>query len=64
MLLLGGPETGFTRQPEIYVIRVSNAISPGTADYLKKGIQQAAEDQAALVIVELDTPGGTGRVHA
>jgi membrane-bound serine protease (ClpP class) len=58
MLLLGAPGTGFTRQPEIYVIRVSNAISPGTADYLKKGIQQAAEDQVALVIVELDTPGG------
>ena len=58
MLLPGGPETGFTRQPEIYVIRVSNSINPGTADYLQKGIQQAAEDQAALVIVELDTPGG------
>lgn len=57
-LLLCGPETGFTRQPEVYVIRVSNAISPGTADYIKKGIQQAAEDQAALIIVELDTPGG------
>lgn len=58
MLLLGGPDTGFTRQPEIYVIRVSSAINPGTADYLKKGIQQAAEDQVALIIVELDTPGG------
>ena len=58
MLLLGGPDTGFTRQPEIYVIRVSSAINPGTADYLKKGIQQAAEDQVALIIIELDTPGG------
>jgi len=58
MLLLGGPETGFTRTPEIYVIRVSDSISPGTADYLQKGILQAAEGQAALVIVELDTPGG------
>ncbi|MDF1590009.1 MAG: nodulation protein NfeD [Desulfobacterales bacterium] len=58
LVLLGGPETGFTRQPEVYVIRVSSAISPGTADYLKKGILQAAEDQAALIIIELDTPGG------
>jgi len=58
LLLLGGADTGFTLEPEIYVIRVSNAISPGTADYLKKGIRQAAEDQVALVIIELDTPGG------
>ncbi|MEW6671055.1 MAG: nodulation protein NfeD [Thermodesulfobacteriota bacterium] len=58
MLFTGGLYAASAGESEIYIIRVSSAISPGTADFLKKGLQQAAEDQAALVVVELDTPGG------
>jgi len=58
LLVLGRPEAGFPKSPEIYILKVSGAISPGTADYLKLGLAKAARDEAALVVIELDTPGG------
>ena len=47
-------------QNEIYIIKVNDAISPGVADYLKRGIEKANNENAACVIIELDTPGGLG----
>ena len=43
---------------DIYIIRIADAISPGTADYIKTGIRTAEENSAACIIIELDTPGG------
>ncbi len=43
---------------EIFIIRVSDAIGPGVADFLKQGIKKASEENAACIIIELDTPGG------
>ena len=45
-------------QGDIYTLRVNDAISPAIADFLAKGIRKADLDQAACLIVELDTPGG------
>jgi membrane-bound serine protease (ClpP class) len=45
-------------QGEILLINVSDAISPGVADFIDSGIRKAEERQAALVIIKLDTPGG------
>ena len=45
-------------QNEIYIIKVADAISPGTAEYIKAGIKTAEEKAATAVIIELDTPGG------
>ena len=45
-------------QSEIYIIPVADAISPGTAEFIKSGIKTAEENRAACVIIELDTPGG------
>ena len=45
-------------QSEVYIIQVADAISPGTADFIKSGIKTAEENGAACVIIELDTPGG------
>ncbi len=45
-------------QSEVYIIKVADAISPGTAEFIKSGIKKAEENEAAVIIIELDTPGG------
>ena len=39
-------------------IVVDGPISPVTADYIERGIEKALEEDASLLILELDTPGG------
>ncbi|MGB5746402.1 MAG: nodulation protein NfeD [Desulfobacterales bacterium] len=45
-------------QSEVYIIKVADAISPGTADFIRTGIKSAEETAATVIIIELDTPGG------
>lgn len=49
-------ETGERRSG--IVLSVNDAIGPATMDYLVRGIEQAAAEDAALVVIEMDTPGG------
>jgi len=51
--VLGNAGTG-----KIVIIPVSGAISPGTAEFIEKGIKQASNEGAPCAIIELDTPGG------
>ncbi len=46
------------QQGDIYIVTVADAISPGTADFIKSGIKTAEDNGAACIIIELDTPGG------
>ncbi len=43
---------------KVLVARVDTPIHPAAANYLKKVLRSAGEEGAALVVVELSTPGG------
>jgi membrane-bound serine protease (ClpP class) len=46
------------QQGDIYIITIADAISPGTAEFIKSGIKTAEENGAACIIIQMDTPGG------
>ncbi len=51
------PKAGSSPQP-VLLLTVSSLIDPISARYLERGITRAADEGDALVVVELDTPGG------
>lgn len=44
--------------PAVPVLQWQGIINPASADFINRGIRQAAASQAPLVIIQLDTPGG------
>ncbi len=40
------------------VLELDGAVSPATADYIIRGIEEAADQDARLIILRMDTPGG------
>ncbi len=43
---------------DVYIVKVADAIGPGVAEYIDRGLETAAEADAACVVIALDTPGG------
>ncbi len=44
--------------PVVMVLQVDGIISPPSSDFIVRGLKRAAQEQAALLVIELDTPGG------
>jgi membrane-bound serine protease (ClpP class) len=50
--------TAWAAKGDIYIVKVADAISPGTAEFIKNSIDKAEAEEGACIIIELDTPGG------
>ncbi len=49
------------RQGHALLFEIEGPIGPATSDYLERGFEQARREGAALIILQMDTPGGLDR---
>jgi membrane-bound serine protease (ClpP class) len=49
----------YAKAPSVVVMRVDGAIEPASLRFVERGLHTAAQDHAALVVLEIDTPGGS-----
>jgi membrane-bound serine protease (ClpP class) len=42
----------------VFVVQIDGAIGPAAADHVKRALNQAAQEHAQLVVLQMDTPGG------
>ena len=47
-------------QPHVVVVEFDNDVNPVTQEFLQDSMKRAAEEGAAAVVIEMDTPGGLG----
>ena len=59
VLLLAAGAAGAAAAPQaVYVLPAVGSINPGLAEFIVEGIRQAERENAAALVIELDTPGG------
>jgi membrane-bound serine protease (ClpP class) len=60
LLLLGTSATAsvLAASPRVDVLTIKGTINPVLVNYVKRGIEQAEDNRAEALIIQLDTPGG------
>ncbi|HHH45989.1 MAG TPA: nodulation protein NfeD [Thiotrichales bacterium] len=61
LFLLSGVAQWLVAAPDertAYRVQIRGAIGPATSDHVVRALEKAAREGAALVVLELDTPGG------
>jgi membrane-bound serine protease (ClpP class) len=53
------PARAQTDTPLVIVLTVDDAVAPPMVEYLKRGLNRAEQQEAELVILQLNTPGGS-----
>ena len=49
---------GRAQQPRVIVVHLNDTIQPISADYMARGLDEGAAQQANAVLIEINTPGG------
>ncbi len=52
------PVKAQSSQPHVLVLKANGEVAPAMRDYIARGLKTAADQQAELVVIELNTPGG------
>lgn len=60
MLVGGFPLAAHAARGEVYVVKVAGSINPGLAEFLIRGLETSSREEAACLVIQLDTPGGLG----
>ncbi len=55
---LAGPFLAHAQDPHVLVLTLDGTINPVKERFISRAIDKAVENQAALIVIELDTPGG------
>ena len=58
VLLLTAGTAGGAASRAVFVLPAVGSINPGLAEFIVEGIRQAERENAAALVIELDTPGG------
>ena len=58
VMLLALARAAWAADPRVHVMEVEGPITPVVATYIERGLTDAAEQGATLVVLRIDTPGG------